>query len=162
METLVAMGAISLAMIILGLSLSSAAGAMARARDHALFGIRLLRADSLIRDRLAAVAIPYWERPVPETEGSSVRIPWYQGEREGHVTLLVEGGALVMETGDKRKTERIPLLSGLDSIELALLRTDENAPYGVGVSYHRGQKIYHTMAAFASFPVARLSAEVLP
>jgi hypothetical protein len=154
LETLAAMGALSLIMIVLALSLSSAAGTLQKAQDRALFGIQLLRADSLIRNRLGAVAVPYWENPALETGESSVTIPWYQGEQEGYVRLLAEEGTLVMETSGKGKTERTLLISGLDGIELSVLRAG-NVPYGVGVAYFQGQKSYHTLSAFSSLPLAR-------
>jgi hypothetical protein len=154
-ETLVATGAFSLIMLVLALSLSSAAGALQQARDRALFGVKLLRADSLLRNRLGAVNVPYWETPDLAMGESSVTIPWYQGEREGSVRLLVEEGALVMETSGKGDRERTLLMSGLDGIELSVLRNAENVPYGVGVVYVQGRKSYHTLAAFASVPLAR-------
>jgi hypothetical protein len=128
---------------------------MKKAQGRALFGIQLLRADSLIRNRMSAVAVPYWENPILETGESSVTIPWYQGERNGYVRLLVEEGALVLETVEKRKRERISLMSHLDRVELSILRNAGNIPYGVGVSCFQGQNSYHTLAAFSSFPVAR-------
>jgi prepilin-type N-terminal cleavage/methylation domain-containing protein len=155
METLIALGVVSLVMIILSLALSSSAGAMQKARDNALFGIQLLRADSLIRNRIGAVAVPYWETPAMETGESSVTIPWHRGEREGYVRLRAGEGALVMETGDKEGNESIALLSGLEGIELSILRNEEGVPYGVGVSCSRGQKSYHILSAFASIPLAR-------
>jgi prepilin-type N-terminal cleavage/methylation domain-containing protein len=162
METLVAMGLVSLIMIILGLSLSSSAGAMQKARDRALFGIKLLRADSLIRDRIGAVAIPYWETPAPETTEASVTIPWYQGERTAYVRLLAEGGTLVIETGNKQKNERMLLMSGLDGVEFSVLRNEGQVPYGIGVAYFQGQNSYHTLSAFSSLPLAGTAAGGLP
>ncbi|MDR1250209.1 MAG: hypothetical protein LBK63_13020 [Treponema sp.] len=159
METLAAMTVISLAMIILGLSLSSSAGAMERAKNQALFGIQLLSADSLIRDRIGAVAIPYWEKTAPTLDGSSATIPWYRGEREGYVRLAVEEGSLVMETWDKQQKERILLMSGLDGAEFSLLRNGEGIPCGVGVACLRGQNSYHTLSAFSTRP---LTGELLP
>jgi prepilin-type N-terminal cleavage/methylation domain-containing protein len=153
-ESLVAMTVVSLVMIILALSLSSSTGAMKKAKDRALFGIRLLRADSLLRDRIGAVAIPWWEKAVPETEESSVTIPWYQGEREGYVRLIAEEGALVMETGNKQKKERMLLMSGLDGLEFSILRNEGRIPYAVGVAYFLGQNSYYTLSAFATLPIA--------
>jgi hypothetical protein len=153
METLIAMGVVSLIMIILALSLSSSAGAMQKAKDRSLFGIKLLRADSLIRNRIGAVVVPYWENPTPETGESSVTIPWRQGEREGYVRLLAEEGTLVMETGDKRKKERMLLMSGLDGVEFSILRNEGKVPYGIGVAYFQGQNSYHTLSAFSSIPI---------
>jgi hypothetical protein len=158
METLIAMGVAGLVMIILALSLSSSAGAMKKAGDRALFGIKLLRADSLIRNRIGAVAVPYWENPAPEMGGSSVTIPWYRGEREGYVRLLVEEGTLVMETGDRQKKERLLLMSGLDGMELSILRNKGSVPYGVGIAYFQGQNSYHTLSAFSSLPIMGASA----
>ncbi|MDR0597727.1 MAG: type II secretion system GspH family protein [Treponema sp.] len=155
METLVALGVTSLVMIILALSLSSSAGAMQKAKDSALFGIRLLRADSLIRSRIGAVSVPYWEKLIPEAGESSVRIPWYMGEREGYVRLLAGEGTLVMETSDKQKEERILLMSGLDGVEFSVLRNEDHIPCGIGVAYFRGQNSYHTLSAFSSLPVSR-------
>jgi hypothetical protein len=154
METLVAMTVVSLVMIILGLSLSASAGAMERVKDRTLFGIQLLRADSLIRDRMGEVAIPYWERAAPEIAESSMTIPWFRGEREGYVRLAVEEGSLVMETRDKQQKERITLLSGLDGAEFSILRNERNAPCGVGVACFRGQNSYHTLSAFSTLPLA--------
>jgi hypothetical protein len=154
METLVAMTIVSLVMIILALALSSSAGAMEKARDQALFGIQLLRADSLIRGRIGEVAIPYWERATPAIDGSSATIPWYRGEREGYVRLAVEEGTLVMETRDKEKKERITLLSGLDGAEFSLLQNEEGAPCGIGIACLRGQNRYHTLSAFSTLPLA--------
>jgi hypothetical protein len=153
METLVAMTVISLTLIILGLSLSASAGAMERAKDRALFVIQLLRVDSLIRNRIGAVAIPYWEKAAPAIEGASATIPWYQGEREGYVRLIVEEGTLVMETRDKGQRERITLLSGLDGYEFSILRNREDLPCGLGVAYLRGRNSYHTLSAFSTFPL---------
>jgi hypothetical protein len=158
MEALVALGTLSLVMIILALSLSSSAGAMQKAGDRAIFGIQLLRADSLIRNRIGAVAFPYWEKPVLETGESSVTIPWYQGEQQGYVRLFMEEGALILETLGKGKAERILLVSGLDGVELSILRNGESVPYGVGVACFRGQNSYHTLSAFASIPVTGSSA----
>jgi hypothetical protein len=162
METLVAMGVVSLIMIILSLFLSSSAGAMRKAKERALFGIQLLRADSLIRNRIGAVAVPYWETPAPETEETSVTIPWYQGERTAYVRLLAEEGSLVMETGARGKNERMLLLSGLDGMEFSVLRNEDQIPYGIGVAYFRGQNRYHTLSAFSSLPLAGASAGGLP
>jgi prepilin-type N-terminal cleavage/methylation domain-containing protein len=153
METLIAMGVVSLIMIILALSLSSSAGAMQKAKDRSLFGIKLLRADSLIRSRIGEVAVPYWENPAPEMGESSVTIPWRHGERESYVRLLAEEGALVMETGDRQKKERTLLMSGLDRIEFSILRNEGSVPYGIGVAYIQGQNSYHTLSAFSSIPV---------
>jgi hypothetical protein len=155
LETLIALGVVSLVMAILALSLSASAGAMKKAGDRALFGIQLLRADSLIRDRIEGVAIPYWEIPAPETGESSVTIPWHRGQRDGYVRLRAEEGALIMETGDKQKNERILLMSGLDGIEFSILRNGGSLPYGVGVSYFMGRNSYHTLSAFATPPLAR-------
>jgi hypothetical protein len=141
-------------MIILGLSLSASAGAMEEAKNRTLFGIQLLRADSLIRNRIGAVAIPYWERATPEIAESSATIPWFRGEREGYVQLAVEEGSLVMETWDKQQKERITLLSGLDGAEFSLLRNKKGAPCGVGVAYLRRQNSYHTLSAFSTIPLA--------
>jgi prepilin-type N-terminal cleavage/methylation domain-containing protein len=157
LETLIAMGVVSLIMIILALSLSSSAGTMEKAKDRVLFGIQLLRADSLVRNRIGAVAVPYWETPVLETEESSLRIPWYQGERESFVRLLVEEGTLVMETAGKEKKERILLVSDLDGAEFSVLRNSESIPYGVGVACFRGQNSYQTLSAFATLPVTGLA-----
>jgi hypothetical protein len=154
METLAAMTVVSFIMIILALSLSSSAGAMERAKDRALFGIQLLRADSLIRDRIGEVAIPYWERAEAAIDGSSATIPWYRGEREGYARIAIEEGTLIMETRDKQQKERITLLSGLDGAEFSILRNEEGAPCGIGVTYWRGQNSYHTLAAFSTFPLA--------
>jgi hypothetical protein len=162
METLIAMGALSLIMIVLALSLSSSLGAMQRARDRALFGIGLLRADSLIRNRIGAVAVPYWEQAVVEAGESSVTIPWYQGKRESYVRLLAEDGALVLETGDKGNVERTVLLSGLDGTEFSVLRNEERLPCGVGVAYYKGQNSYHTLSAFATLPIGGAPAGGLP
>jgi hypothetical protein len=154
METLVAMTVVSLVMIILSLALSSSAGAMDGAKNRALFGIQLLRADSLIRDRIGVVAVPYWERAVPAIDELSVTIPWYRGEREGYVRLIEEEGTLVMETWDKQKKERITLLSGLDGAEFSILQNGEGAPCGIGVACLRGQNSYHTLSAFSTLPLA--------
>jgi prepilin-type N-terminal cleavage/methylation domain-containing protein len=153
METLVAMTVVSLIMIILSLALSSSAGAMEGAKNRALFGIGLLRTDSLIRDRIGAVAVPYWERAEAKIDGSSAMIPWYRGEREGYVRIAVEEGTLVMETWDKQKKERITLLSDLDGADFSLLRNGENDTYGVGVACLRGQNSYHILSAFSTFPL---------
>jgi hypothetical protein len=154
METLAAMTVVSLVMIILSLALWSSAGALEGAKNRALFGIQLLRSDSLIRGRIGEVAVPYWERAAPIIDGFSATIPWYRGEREGYVLLAVEEGTLVMETWDKRKKERITLLSGLDGAEFSILRNAEGTPCGVGVSCLRGQNSYHTLSAFSTLPLA--------
>jgi hypothetical protein len=147
------MALVSLIMTILVLALHSSAGALERSGDRALFGIRLLRADSLIRSRIGAVTIPYWETPVMEAGESSVIIPWYQGERDGYVRLLAEDDMLIMETEDKKKKERMVLLTGLDGAELSVLRDDRRLPCGIGVTYFHKQKTYHTLSAFSSIPL---------
>jgi hypothetical protein len=153
METLIATGALSLSMIVLSLSLHSSAGAVEKAKDRALFAVKLLRADSLIRERIGRVAAPYWEKVVPETGESSVTIPWYRGEREGSVRLLALEGTLVLETEDRQKKESILLMSGLDGTEFSVLRNQGDVPVGIGVAYFRGQHSYHTLSAFASLPL---------
>ncbi|GHV73394.1 hypothetical protein AGMMS49940_06960 [Spirochaetia bacterium] len=155
METLTALALVSLIMTIIALALSSAAGVWTQSRDRALFAVRLLRADSLVRSRIGAVAIPYWETPVLLAADSSVTIPWFEGERSGFVRLRAEDDRLIMETGEKRKTERIVLLSGLEGTELSILRDERHIPGGIGVTYFHKQKSYHTRSAFASFPIRR-------
>ncbi|WP_010259483.1 PulJ/GspJ family protein [Treponema primitia] len=154
-ETLIALGVVSLIMTILTISMTSSAAALEKSKDRALFGIKLLRADSLIRDRIGAVAVPYWELPVLEAGESSVRISWYQGERNGYIRLLTEKDALIMETEDKRKKERIVLISGLDGTNLSILRDEQHIPYGIDVIYLHRQKTYHTMSAFSTSSLIR-------
>jgi hypothetical protein len=154
METLAAMAVISLAMIIPGLSLSASAGAMERAKDRALFAIQLLRADSLIRDRIGETAIPYWESAAPVIDGSSATIPWRRGEREGYARLALEEGTLVLETRDKGRQERITLLSGLDGAEFSIVRNGEGAPCGLETALERGPDSYRIVSVFATLPLA--------
>lgn len=150
METLIAMGIVSLILTILTVSLSSSAAVMEKSKDRALFGIKLLRADSLIRDRMGAVAVPYWETPVLETGETSMTIPWYQGERDGYVRLLTDKDTLIMETDDKQKKERLVLISGLDGIDLSVLRDDRHIPYGIDVTYFHNRNTYHTLSVFST------------
>jgi prepilin-type N-terminal cleavage/methylation domain-containing protein len=153
LETLAAIAVVSLVMGILGLSLSSSAGALEKTRDRVLFGIRLLRADSLLRDRVGAVAIPYWETPILEAGDASLAIPWYQGERDGRLRLLTENGELILEAEDKWKKERLVLIAGLDGAELSVLRNEERAPCGIAVTYFHKQHSYRTLAAFSTAPL---------
>jgi prepilin-type N-terminal cleavage/methylation domain-containing protein len=153
METLIAMGIVSLILTILTVSLSSSAAAMEKSKDKALFGIKLLRADSLIRHRIGAVAVPYWEIPVLETDETSMTIPWYQGERNGYVRLLMDKDTLIMETGDKQKKERLVLISELDGLDLSVLRNNRHIPYGIDVTYFHNRNIYHTLSVFSTFPL---------
>jgi prepilin-type N-terminal cleavage/methylation domain-containing protein len=153
LETLTAMAVVSLIMTIIALTISSSAGALIKSKDRALFGVRLLRADSLIRSRIGAVAVPYWEIPVLEAGDSSVTIPWYRGERGAYVRLLSEDDSLIMETGEKGKTERIVLLAGLDGTELSILRDERRIPCGIAVTYFHKQKTYHTLSAFSTSPI---------
>jgi hypothetical protein len=69
------------------------------------------------------------------------------------VRLLAGEGELVMETGEKGKQERVPLISGLDGVEFSILRKGKNLPYGIGVACFRGQNSYHTLSVFSTFPV---------
>jgi prepilin-type N-terminal cleavage/methylation domain-containing protein len=153
METLIAMGIVSLILTILTVSLSSSTAVMEKSKDRALFGIRLLRADSLIRHRIGAVAVPYWETPVLETGETLITIPWYQGERDGYVRLLMDKDTLIMETGDKQKKERLVLISGLDGMDLSVLRNDRHIPYGIDVTYFHNRNIYHTLSVFSTSPL---------
>jgi prepilin-type N-terminal cleavage/methylation domain-containing protein len=150
METLIAMGIVSLILTILTVFLSSSAAVVEKSKDRALFGIKLLRADSLIRDRMGAVAVPYWETPVLETGETSMTIPWYQGERDGYVRLLTDKDTLIMETDDKQKKERLVLISGLDGIDLSVLRDDRHIPYGIDVTYFHNRNTYHTLSVFST------------
>ncbi|MFP3042360.1 type II secretion system GspH family protein [Treponema primitia] len=154
-ETLAALGVVSLIMTIITISLSSSAAAMEKSKDKALLGIKLLRADSLIRDRIGAVAVPYWELPTLEADKYSVRIPWYRGERNGYVQLLVENGALIMETEGKGEKERVVLISGLDETILSILRDEQHIPYGIDITYLHKQKTYHTMSVFSTSSLIR-------
>jgi prepilin-type N-terminal cleavage/methylation domain-containing protein len=155
LETLAAMGILSVLLSLIALSLSSSVTALRASADRLLFAARLLRADALIRSKVNEIAIPYWETPSLEEDRSSLAIPWYGGRREASLRIETGGGRLIMETREGEKTETLTLLTGLEGAELSLLRDDLEIPWGIGVTYVYKQHSYHTWAAFSSISLGR-------
>jgi hypothetical protein len=143
----------------------------ARSRDTLRLSAALIEADRIIRERAAAVAIPYWELQGNITEnGFSVALPWYGGVRDQYLTLSLEDGALVIETrGVEVAGEREVLLaqSALCVSGISLLRDSGGAPRGIDITYayrdKPGRTLFpgndvgavHTAALFGSAPLIR-------
>ncbi|AEF87015.1 prepilin-type N- cleavage/methylation domain protein [Treponema primitia ZAS-2] len=155
LETLAAMGILSILVCLIALSLSSSLATLGRSRNRLIFAVKLLKADALIRSRVNGIAIPYWETPSLEDGGSSLAIPWYKGEKESFLRIKAEEGRLILETDDGKKTETLTLLNDIESVELSLLRNDYDMPWGIAVTYIYKQQNYHTWAAFSSIPLGR-------
>jgi prepilin-type N-terminal cleavage/methylation domain-containing protein len=159
LEALAAMGVISIVLTVLALAFTSSAAALEKSKDTLIFGVKLLRADSLIRNRVGAIAVPYWENLVPEAGSSSLTIPWYRGKHDAKLRLSAEDHALILETEGAGDGERITIIDSLDGAELSILRDDQQNPYGIGISYFYKQNTYHSFSAFASHPLGRIAVQ---
>jgi hypothetical protein len=125
--------------------------------DFLLFGIRLLRADTLVRDKVEAVAAPYWDLkfdPVPEDR--SLVIPWYRGRKENRLAFyLSQDGELIMETESQEKKERQTLINKLEDADLSVWRDEAQIPRGIDILYRYRGRTYQTRSAFGSSPLGR-------
>jgi hypothetical protein len=45
------------------------------------------------------------------------------------------------------------LISGLDGLDLSVLRNDRHIPYGIDVTYFHNRNIYHTLSVFSTSPL---------
>jgi hypothetical protein len=157
LEALAAMGVITVVLTLLAMALPSSIAALGKSRDTLIFGVKLLRADSLIRNRVGAIAVPYWENLVLDAGISSLTIPWYQGKPGAKLRLSAEDNALILEIEGAGDGERVTVIDGLDGVELSVLRDDKQIPYGIGISYFYKQNTYHCFSAFASHPLGRIA-----
>jgi prepilin-type N-terminal cleavage/methylation domain-containing protein len=155
LETLAAMGIISIVLTSLAMTLPSSSAALEKSKKNLLFGVKFLRADTIIRKRVGAIAIPYWEHPILDTDSSSLTIPWYQGKQNVNLRLIAEGKTLLLETEGALEDEKITLIDGLDGSEISILRDDQKIPYGIGIVLFHNQNTYHSFSAFASHPMGR-------
>jgi hypothetical protein len=125
--------------------------------DFLLFGIKLLRADTLIRSGIEAVTIPYWELNFdPVRREQSLVIPWYEGRKEDHLELLFsQDGELIMETESQGKTKRQVLMNNLEDAAITLWKDEAQIPRGIDIMYRYHGRVYQTRSAFGSSPVGK-------
>jgi hypothetical protein len=156
-------GVTALAIIsVVGMITLSLPGSAARALSGSLkplfFTLGVLRAEALIRDRVSAVRVPYWEKTAfpregPPEETPSITIPWYEGDARAALRLAGEDGTLYIETVRNSGVEHITLLEDLDDLSLSVQRGRGGVPLGVSISCgFRGLR-FRIDAPFASIPL---------
>jgi hypothetical protein len=156
-------GIIALSIIsVIGFITLSLPGSAARALNRSLgslfFTFQVLKAETLVRDRVNAVQIPYWEKTVePDgdfySETPWLSVPWYQGDPQGRLRIYGENRALFIETTLKGETEKRRLLENPDSFSLVIPRDYGGRPLGVGLSVTRRGRVFYIRAPFAGIPL---------
>jgi hypothetical protein len=136
----------------------SAVKTLNRSLGPLLFTFRALQAEAIIRDRVNAVQIPFWDKTA-ELRGdlspgaSRVIIPWYQGDPRGMLRISGENRALVIETTREGMTETLRIPVNQDSLSLSILRTNEGVPFGIGINCVYQGRVFYIRAPFAGIPL---------
>jgi hypothetical protein len=156
-ETVAAVGIISIVLSVLAIAAASSFSRMNDPVDFLLFGIKLLRADTLARNGIEAVAVPYWELNFdPGTREQSLVIPWYGGRKTDRLGLLFsQDGELIMETETQGKTTRQVLMNNLDDAAITLWKDETQVPRGIDIMYRYHGRVYQTRSAFGASPIRR-------
>jgi hypothetical protein len=158
METLAAVAIISIAGFSVLFGFSSALRAVQSAKDNGAFALKLLFADEVLRSRIGAVNIPYWEQVSVET-GDEITVPWFKGNRESTVSVSVIDGALVLETVHGEEQERFVLAEGLEDISVAPV-PDAGPVLGFDIQFSHKGRDYRIAAGFASRPLKSIGGRI--
>lgn len=150
-ELLAAISVLSAAALISVRLVSATLDAVERSRESLLQSAALLRTDSLIREKTALIAVPYWERrPRIIQTGSSIEIPWYGGEAEQTLVLRgSEAGLVIAAAGEEISIE------GFRMTGLGILSGEAGEALGVELNLEYRGKTYRLASPFGSFPVKR-------
>jgi len=156
-ETMAAVGIISIALSILSAAAVFSFRNTIDPVDFLFFGIRLLRADTLARDKVEAVTVPYWDLNFdPAQEEQALVIPWYGGRKENRLAFyLSQDGELIMETESQGKKEKQTLINKLEGADLGVWRDEAQTPRGIDILYRYQGRVYQTRSAFGSSPLGR-------
>jgi prepilin-type N-terminal cleavage/methylation domain-containing protein len=157
-ETMAAVGIISIAFSVLGAAAVFSFRQINGPVDFLSFGIRLLRADTLVRRGVEAVTIPYWELDFESTarDQRSLVIPWYEGRKEDRLMIYFSrNGELAMETESQGKKDRQVLINNLEDAAIAVWRDEAQVPRGIDIMYRYHDRTCHTRSNFGSSPLRR-------
>jgi hypothetical protein len=156
-ETMAAVGIVTIALSILSAAAVLSFRNTVDPVDFLFFGIRLLRADTLVRDKVEAVTVPYWDLNFdPAQQDGSLVIPWYGGRKEDRLVFyLSRDGELIMETESRGKKEKQTLINKLESADISVWRDKAQIPRGIDILYRYQGRVYQTRSAFGSSPIGR-------
>ncbi|GHU60209.1 hypothetical protein FACS189444_6800 [Spirochaetia bacterium] len=155
-ETIAAFGIICAVLLILSSAFASISRSGASVKDRVLFTFAMLRADELLRNRMGAVTVPYWERHVPIVEGGSyIELPWYQGNRNHHIKLFFADNELLLEADENGKQERIVLFKNIEGAAIDIMRDQDDVPLALLIRITARNWEYLSRIAFSSQPVTR-------
>jgi prepilin-type N-terminal cleavage/methylation domain-containing protein len=156
-ETMAAVGIVSIVLSVLVIATTLAFRRMSSPLDFLLFGVKLLRADTLARGGIEAVAVPYWEQNFdPILQEQSVVIPWYEGRKKDHLGLFFsQDGELIMETKSQGGTKRQVLMNNLDDAKIIVWKDETEVPRGIDIIYRYHGRVYQTRSAFGASPLRR-------
>jgi prepilin-type N-terminal cleavage/methylation domain-containing protein len=156
-ETMAAVGIVSIVLSVLSIAAASSFRSVNGPVDFLLFGIKLLRADTLARSEIEAVSVPYWELNFdPVLQEQSLVIPWYGGRKADRLSLLFsQDGELIMETDTQGKTTRKVLMNNLDDAVITLWKDEAELARGIDIMYRYHGRVYQTRSAFGASPLRR-------
>ncbi len=155
-EALVAIAILAIAGVALLGGASGAMAALVKAKNTARITSSLLRTDSLLREKIGNIRIPFWEQKTEITvPGESAEIPWYDGKKDHLLKLYIKEGTFIIETVTGETSETTALSSDIEHIDIKPILKGDKVPEGLDIGYTIKGKAYRTLAAFASAPLEK-------
>lgn len=163
LETLTAIGVISLSTLLLLMVLYSSMVHSVRSRETLIGAAKVLRMDEGLRNHIASINIPYWERAresITSMEpGASLEIPWYEGDPERILQIRINSGFSPnsqLEIISPDTHEQIDLGDAIQLDSLHIITDQAGGPAGVEVRYDYRGLPRRMVAAFSSRPLPGL------
>jgi prepilin-type N-terminal cleavage/methylation domain-containing protein len=132
-ESLVSLAIVSMIGVIIFMAFSVGVKSVTQSHSSVLAALRHLKTDTVLRNSLEKVRIPYWEKDFElSATATTLVVPWYGGAKEAHAIALPDG---------------------VKDITYELVKPVENgAPTGCRVKYRIDNREYSSAVVFASAP----------
>jgi prepilin-type N-terminal cleavage/methylation domain-containing protein len=133
-EVMVALLIVSLIVVVAWQGSSRSGNLLDRISRDSLTVLKLMRAESALRDAVAEIRIPFWvsEAVIEEGEGE-LAIPFYGGSADTLLVVKCEDGHIVIGTKSSGEgtTEKIVSFGPFAGASVDLARSDDDRPFGV-------------------------------
>lgn len=128
-------------------SLSSASiRAMREAQKESRKAALLLRCDTILRNHLLAIRVPFWVQDMAITnDDTGISIPYYQAGKDKFLKITRGSGALMVKAEEKMIS-----ISGVEFISAVVVTGKQGEYGGLDVLYSIDGTEFHTIGGFGA------------
>ena len=153
-EALIAVALVSISLIALASGSFSAIKAANKSRHAAISMHEILVADSIFRDFVGNVRIPYWDQKSKiSIEPKKLELPWLNGARDSYLILSADNDSVIISNRINDAETKIKTIKSCKDASFSAIESSNGRVIGITLTVEFDSREFTITAPFGSTPL---------